>query len=185
MGVDGLPGGHDRLVHGVVGVEALVEGPRPRLASVRHPAGGLAPERLEETNIERFERYAKIKATEQLAEEYLVDDADIVVVAFGASSRIARSAINKAREQGIKAGLIRPITLWPFPADAIGAAADRAKAILTVEMNMGQMVDDVRLVVEGRIPVEFFGRAGGIIPTPAETLAAIERLAASLEGGAR
>ena len=145
----------------------------------------LAPERLEETNIERFERYAKIKATEQLAEEYLVDDADIVVVAFGASSRIARSAINKAREQGIKAGLIRPITLWPFPADAISAAADRAKAILTVEMNMGQMVDDVRLVVEGRIPVEFFGRAGGIIPTPAETLAAIERIAASLEGGAR
>ena len=145
----------------------------------------LAPERLEETNIERFERYAKIKATEQLAEEYLVDDADIVVVAFGASSRIARSAINKAREQGIKAGLIRPITLWPFPADVISAAADRAKAILTVEMNMGQMVDDVRLVVEGRIPVEFFGRAGGIIPTPAETLAAIERLSASLEGGAR
>ncbi len=145
----------------------------------------LAPERLEETNIERFERYAKIKATEQLAEEYLVDDADIVVVAFGASSRIARSAINKAREQGIKAGLIRPITLWPFPADAISAAADRARAILTVEMNMGQMVDDVRLVVQGRIPVEFFGRAGGIIPTPAETLAAIERLSASLEGGAR
>ena len=145
----------------------------------------LAPERLEETNIERFERYAKIKATEQLAEEYLVDDADIVVVAFGASSRIARSAINKAREQGIKAGLIRPITLWPFPADAISAAADRAKTILTVEMNMGQMVDDVRLVVEGRIPVEFFGRAGGIIPTPAETLAAIERLSALLEGGAR
>ena len=145
----------------------------------------LKPEELEDTNIERFERYERIKAAEQRAEEYLVDDADIVVVAFGASSRIARSAVNKAREKGIKAGLIRPITLWPFPVNAIGAAADRAKAILTVEMNMGQMVEDVRLAVCGRVPVEFFGRAGGIIPTPVETLAAIERIAASLEGGAR
>ncbi len=145
----------------------------------------LKPEELEDTNIERFERYERIKAAEQRAEEYLVDDADIVVVAFGASSRIARSAVNKAREKGIKVGLIRPITLWPFPVNAIGAAADRAKAILTVEMNMGQMVEDVRLAVCGRVPVEFFGRAGGIIPTPVETLAAIERIAASLEGGAR
>ncbi|MGB4580915.1 MAG: 3-methyl-2-oxobutanoate dehydrogenase subunit VorB [Coriobacteriia bacterium] len=145
----------------------------------------LQPERLEETNIERYERYDVIKAKEQLAEEYRTEDADIVVVAFGASSRIARSAVNKAREKGIKAGLIRPITLWPFPADIISAAADRAKAFLTVEMNMGQMVDDVRLVVCGRTPVEFYGRAGGIIPTPAETLEAIERLAESLEGGAR
>ncbi len=145
----------------------------------------LQPERLEETNIERYERYAKIKATEQLAEEYLTDDADIVVVAFGASARIARSAVNKARDKGIKAGLIRPITLWPFPSDVISAAADKAKAFLTVEMNMGQMVDDVRLVVCGRKPVEFFGHAGGIIPTPGETLAAIERIATSLEGGAR
>ncbi|MBN2847694.1 MAG: 3-methyl-2-oxobutanoate dehydrogenase subunit beta, partial [Coriobacteriia bacterium] len=145
----------------------------------------LQPERLEETNIERYERYDVIKAKEQLAEEYLTDDADIVVVAFGASSRIARSAVNKAREKGIKAGLIRPITLWPFPNDVISAAADRTKAFLTVEMNMGQMVDDVRLVVAGRKPVEFYGRAGGIIPTPTETLEAIQRLADSLEGGAR
>lgn len=145
----------------------------------------LQPERLEETNIERYERYDRIKAAEQRAEEYLTEDADIIVVAFGASSRIVRSAVNKAREKGIKAGLIRPITLWPFPTDVISAAADRAKAFLTVEMNMGQMVDDVRLVVCGRKPVEFFGRAGGIIPTPVEVLAAIERQAASLEGGAR
>jgi 2-oxoglutarate ferredoxin oxidoreductase subunit alpha len=145
----------------------------------------LAPERLEETNVERYERYERIKATEQRAEEYLLEDAEIVLVAFGASSRIARSAINKAREKGIKAGLIRPITLWPFPVDAIEAAVPGAKAFLTVEMNMGQMVDDVRLAVSGRRPVEFFGRTGGIIPTPAETLAAIERVAVSLEGGAR
>ncbi|TLM79480.1 MAG: 3-methyl-2-oxobutanoate dehydrogenase subunit beta, partial [Actinobacteria bacterium] len=137
----------------------------------------LKPEVLEETNIERFERYDRIKATAQRAEEYLTNDADIVVVAFGASSRIARSAVNKARAAGIKVGLVRPITLWPFPVDAIERATSSAKAILVVEMNMGQMVDDVRLAVNGRLPVEFFGRAGGIIPTPAETLAAIERLA--------
>jgi 2-oxoglutarate ferredoxin oxidoreductase subunit alpha len=155
----------------------------------------LQPERLEETNIERYERYDRIKAAEQRAEEYRVEDADIVLVAFGASARIARSAVNKARDRGIKAGLIRPITLWPFPVDAIERASATAKAFLTVEMNMGQMVDDVRLAVAGRLPVAFYGRAGGIIPTPAETLAKIEELAAEVgiavpvaagaEGGAR
>jgi len=144
----------------------------------------LQPEDLERTNVERFERYDRIKATEQRAEEYLTEDADIVLVAFGATSRIARSAVNKARAKGIKAGLIRPITLWPFPTDAIERAIPTASAFLTVEMNMGQMVEDVRLTVLGRKPVEFFGRAGGIIPTPAETLAVIERLAADLAGGA-
>ncbi len=138
----------------------------------------LKPEELERTNVERFERYERIRANEQRAETYLTDDAEVVVVAFGACARIARSAVNKAREKGIKAGLVRPITLWPFPVDAVGAVACNAKAILTVEMNMGQMVDDVRLAVNGRIPVEFFGRAGGIIPTPAETLQRIEALAA-------
>lgn len=137
----------------------------------------LEPERLEETNIERFERYERIQVAEQRAEEHLVDDAEIVVVAFGASARIARSAVNKGREKGIRAGLIRPITLWPFPAEAIRSAAQHAKVFLSVEMNMGQMVEDVRLAVEGRVPVRFFGRTGGIIPTPGETLAAIERVA--------
>lgn len=143
----------------------------------------LQPEDLERTNVERFERYHRIKATEQRAEEYLTEDADIVLVAFGATSRIARSAVNKARAAGIKAGLIRPITLWPFPTQAIERAIPTASAFLTVEMNMGQMVEDVRLTVLGRKPVEFFGRAGGIIPTPAETLAVIERLADKLAGG--
>ncbi len=148
----------------------------------------LSPDDLERTNIERFERYEAIKASEQRAEEYLVEDAEIVLVAFGATARIARSAVNKAREKGIKAGLIRPITLWPFPTDVIERSVENAKAFLTVEMNMGQMVDDVRLVVGGRRPVEFFGRTGGIIPTPMETLAAIERVAeknAATVGGAR
>ncbi|WP_139652920.1 3-methyl-2-oxobutanoate dehydrogenase subunit VorB [Raoultibacter phocaeensis] len=131
---------------------------------------------LERLNNERYERYAKIKETEQRAELFMTEDADIVVVAFGASARIARSAVVAAREKGIKAGLIRPITLWPFPSDAIEGVIPHAKALLSVEMNMGQMVDDVRLVAAGRVPVEFFGHTGGIIPTPAEVLEQIEAL---------
>ena len=133
----------------------------------------LTADELERLNVERYERYAVIKRDEQRAETYLTEDADIVLVAFGASARIARSAVNTARAQGIKAGLIRPITLWPYPVDAIEATISTAKAFLTVEMNMGQMVDDVRLAVNGRVPVEFYGRTGGVIPTPAEVLARI------------
>ncbi|MEF9876432.1 MAG: transketolase C-terminal domain-containing protein, partial [Gordonibacter sp.] len=103
----------------------------------------LQAEDLERLNRERFERYDVIKKNEQRAELFLVEDADIVLVAFGASSRIARSAVVSAREKGIKAGLIRPITLWPFPADALESVMGTAKAFLSVEMNMGQMVDDI------------------------------------------
>jgi len=133
----------------------------------------LTADELERLNIERYARYDEIKANEQRCESYLVEDADIVVVAFGASARVARSAVNSAREQGIKAGLLRPITLWPFPEDALKAAASHASKLLVVEMNMGQMVDDVRLVAGGLAPVEFYGRTGGVIPTPAEVLAKI------------
>jgi len=139
----------------------------------------LDPHELEDLNVARFERYAEIEATEQRAEELLTEDADIILVAFGASSRIARSAVNAARAKGIKAGMIRPITLWPFPTKTIENRVGSAKAFLTVEMNMGQMVQDVRLTVCGRKPVEFFGRTGGIIPTPAEVLGEIERIAAA------
>jgi len=128
----------------------------------------LAPEELERTNFERFDRYEQIKNKEQRVDLYKTDDADIIVVAFGACARVSRTAVDKAREAGIKAGLIRPITLVPFTTDAIAAVVDQAKAFLTVEMNMGQMVEDVRLIVSGRVPVEFFGHAGGIIPTPNE-----------------
>jgi 2-oxoglutarate ferredoxin oxidoreductase subunit alpha len=140
----------------------------------------LSPEELEVLNVERFKRYREIEAAEQRAETFLTEDADIVVVAFGASARVARSAVSKARGKGIKAGLIRPITLWPFPKQAIESSVEGAKAFLTVEMNMGQMVEDVRSVVAARRPVEFFGRTGGIIPTPAEVLGEIERLAAEV-----
>lgn len=129
---------------------------------------------LESKNIERFNRYEEIRRDEQRVEEYRTEDADIVIVAFGACARIARSAVNDAREEGIRAGLIRPITLWPYPYRAIEEC--RAKVFLTVEMNMGQMVEDVRLAVGGNAPVEFFGRTGGVIPTPEEVLEQIRML---------
>ena len=114
----------------------------------------LKPADLERLVKERFERYETIKKTEQRAEEYLVDDADIVVVAYG---------------------LIRPITLWPFPTDALQRAAQHVKKFLAVEMSMGQMVDDVRLAIHDQKPVEFYGRTGGMIPTPAEVLGAVKK----------
>ena len=126
--------------------------------------------------VERYQRYEQIKAQEQQAEEYLCEDADLVVTAYGASARVVRSAVDMAREQGLKAGLLRPITLWPFPADAMRKAAEHAKAFLTVEMSMGQMVDDVKLAIDCKVPVHFFGRTGGIIPTPAEVLGEIQKL---------
>jgi 2-oxoglutarate ferredoxin oxidoreductase subunit alpha len=110
-----------------------------------------------------------------MAESYLTDDADIIIVAFGAAARIAKTAINKARAAGIKVGLIRPITLWPFPVSAIEAAIPNARSFLSVEFSTGQMVDDVRLAVAGRVPVSFFGHAGGIVPTPDEVLVAINK----------
>ena len=118
----------------------------------------LDPAELERYNIARFERYEVIKANEQRFEAYQTEDAEIVLVAFGASSRIARSAVMKARAAGIKAGMIRPITLWPFPVDGLRETLKTAKAYLSVEMNMGQMIEDVRLALRDEAPVEFYGR---------------------------
>lgn len=136
---------------------------------------------LERLVQERYQRYETIKQTQQRAEEYLMEDAEYAVVAYGASSRVSRSAVNAAREMGIKVGLVRPVSLWPFPVDAIQRATGQVKGLLVVEMSMGQMVDDVRLAVNGKKPVEFYGRTGGMIPTPAEVLGAIQKLA----GGAK
>ena len=134
------------------------------------------PKELEDLNFKRFEKYKQIMETEQRAEEYLVDDADIIIVAFGASSRISHSAVDMARKQGIKAGLIRPITLWPFPEKYIRKHIGHAKAFLSVEMNMGQMVEDVKLTVKDEKPVHFFGRTGGMVPTPKEVLEQIVKI---------
>jgi len=134
------------------------------------------PQVLEDTVIERYNRYAQVEANEVQYEEYLTEDADIVLVAFGITARICKSAINAARAAGIKVGLLRPITLWPFPKAAISAAADKAKVLLSVEMSMGQMVDDVRLAVNGKKPVYFYGRTGGMIPSVEDVEKEIHRL---------
>ena len=130
---------------------------------------------------ERFKRYAIIEETETDAELYCCEDAEIVVTAYGASARVSKSAVTAARRKGIKAGLFRPKTLWPFPKKELCEATKHASHILDVEMSMGQMIDDVRLATECRLPVSFFGRTGGVIPTPAEVLAEIEKLAGGAE----
>ena len=134
------------------------------------------PAELEQLVVDRFKRYDEVKKKEQRAEEYMMDDAEIVIVAYGSCSRVSRSAIDKARKEGIKVGLIRPITLWPFPEKFIEKHVGHAKSFLSVEMNMGQMVEDVRLCVENKKPVHFFGRTGGIVPTPKEVLEQIVKL---------
>lgn len=128
----------------------------------------IEPEELEKMVVERYERYKEIEKKETRVEEYLTDDADIVIVAYGTIARVAKSAIALLREKGIKVGLIRPITLWPFPSETIAKAAKTAQKFVSVEMSMGQMVEDVKLAVNGVKPVEFFGRTGGVIPTPEE-----------------
>ena len=138
------------------------------------------PNVLEKTVLDRYERYALLEENEVKYEEYMTDDADIVLVAFGITARICKSAINELRAAGIKAGLLRPITLWPFPKKILGELADKTKAFLSVEMSMGQMVDDVRLAVNGKKPVHFFGRTGGVIPSVEEVIAETKKLAETL-----
>ena len=133
----------------------------------------LKPDELEQTNIERFERYAKLEKEECRWEEYLMDDAEICVTAFGIAARVAKNAIVEARKQGVKVGMVRPITLWPFPKAAYQKAAEHCKKFLSVELNMGQMIDDVRLAIECKRPVELCNRVGGIIPSPEEVYAKI------------
>ena len=137
----------------------------------------LKPDKLEKSLLARYERYERIEQSEQRFEGFMLEDAEYVVVAFGASARIARSAVLKAREEGIPAGLLRPITLWPYPNDALQEMLDHVKAFLSVEMSMGQMIDDIRLAIHDERPVSFYGRTGGMIPTPEGVLAAIERAA--------
>ena len=136
----------------------------------------LVPEELENSILNRYKRYEVIKANHTEAERYLCDEADIVVTAYGASARVAKSAVNRARAMGIKAGLFRPITLWPFPVNEINEACKNAKALLDVEMSMGQMIEDVKLAINCSKPVHFFGRTGGVIPSPDEVLGEIKKL---------
>jgi len=118
----------------------------------------------------------EIEANETRYETYLLDDAEIMLVAFGTAARLCRGAIDRVRADGVRAGLLRPQTVWPFPTQAIRDACDHLRCVLTVEMNAGQMVEDVRLAVEGRLPVHFFGAMGGDVPTVADVVEQIRQL---------
>ena len=135
------------------------------------------PATLERLVVERFERYAEIEKNEVMYESYMTDDADIVIVAYGITARICKTAVTMARKAGIKVGLFRPITLWPYPKKQLAALADTAKQFMVCELNMGQMVDDVKVAIDCRRPVSFFGRTGGMIPTPADVFEQIKKLA--------
>jgi len=134
------------------------------------------PAELEEINWSLYRRYELIKKEEIAYEAFLTDDAELVVVAFGIAARIAKGAIRTVRASGLKVGLLRPITLWPFPNEAVKELAKKIKYYLVFEMNMGQMIEDVQLALEGHGEVSFYGRPGGVIPTPSEVSRVISRL---------
>jgi len=137
----------------------------------------LKPEELEQKNFERYERYAQVEANEVMYEEYMMDDAEVCVMAFGIAARVSKNAVVEARKQGIKAGLLRPITLWPFPKEAVAKAAEHCKGFVSVELSMGQMIEDIELASECKVPVTLCNRAGGMIPSPEQVLDSIKKMA--------
>ncbi len=140
----------------------------------------IQPEKMEQINLGLQKKYRRIEAEEVRWEEIQTEDADILLVAYGLSARICRKVVELTREAGHRVGLLRPITLYPFPNKPLARLAEQVKLVLSLEMNAGQMVDDVRLAVEGRVPVAFYGRMGGMIPSPEEVLDHLEeQLAAS------
>jgi 2-oxoglutarate ferredoxin oxidoreductase subunit alpha len=136
----------------------------------------LDPLAEEKTNVRLLQRWKQIQANEVRYREYFLDDAEFVIIGFGTAGRVALSAVRAAREAGIKVGLLRPITVSPFPHEVIDQLAGRVNGFLVVEMNSGQMLEDVRLSVKGRVPVEFYGRMGGVVPFPDEILNEIKRV---------
>ncbi|MEP7358918.1 MAG: 3-methyl-2-oxobutanoate dehydrogenase subunit beta, partial [Anaerolineales bacterium] len=133
----------------------------------------LKPEDEEEFNGRLQARLADVRLHEVRFQEYQTDDAEIIVVGFGTAGRVAQTAVKQARLQGIPAGLLRPISLYPFPDERLAELALQARGFLVVEMNAGQMVEDVRRAVAGRVPVGFYGRMGGMVPMPDDILARI------------
>jgi 2-oxoglutarate ferredoxin oxidoreductase subunit alpha len=136
----------------------------------------LAADQLEEANLRLQAKLRRIEEAEQRYDTYEVEDADVLLVAFGSVARIAQSAVRQARRQGLKVGLFRPISLWPFPAAALAALAQNAAALLVVEMNAGQMLQDVRLACGGSTPIRFMGHMGGVIPLPEEIVSETQHL---------
>ena len=143
----------------------------------------LQPDELEKFNYTRYERYQQIEENETMYEEYMMEDAEICVVAFGISARVAKNAIVQARAEGIKVGMIRPITLWPFPKAPMLKAAEKVHTFISVEMSMGQMIEDIELAIRCRRPVKLCNRVGGMIPSPDQVYASIVETAQ--EGGAQ
>lgn len=141
----------------------------------------LVPEELEKFNFARYEKYAKVEKNEVMYETYMTDDAEICIVAFGIAARVAKNAVVEARKMGIKAGLFRPITLWPFLKKQLDALADKVNAFVSVELSMGQMVEDIELSIHSKKPVHLVNRAGGMIPSPEQV---IEKIV-ELNGGAK
>jgi len=140
----------------------------------------LGAENLEVINLHLQAKLKKIAENEVRWKEYETEDADVLLVAFGTVGRVCQSVVREAREKGIKVGLLRPVTLWPYPSVPLTRLAQQVRGMLVVEMNAGQMLEDVRLAVEGRCPVEFYGRMGGPIPLPDEILAELEKVDAGL-----
>ena len=136
----------------------------------------LRSEEMEQNNLRIQAKYRVIEEKEVRFEEYKTDDAEYLIVAFGSAARIAKKVIAIAREQGIKVGLLRPITLWPFPTKRIAELGKKVKGILSLEINAGQMIEDIRLAVKCQVPVEYYGRLGGIIPEPEEVVAKIKTM---------
>ncbi len=142
----------------------------------------LKPDELEAKNFERFERYKKIAEEEVMYEEYMMEDAEICVVAYGVAARVSQNAIDEARKMGIKVGMIRPITLWPFPKKILAETADRVKGFISVELSMGQMIEDIELAIRCKKPVALCNRVGGMIPTTENVLDSIIKM--NKNGGA-
>lgn len=153
------------------------KGRKPNVINSLH----MAPEGLEKHNLMLQAKYQEIVEKETKYEMWQTDDAEIVLVAYGTTARICKTVVQQLRKEGIKVGLIRPITLWPYPEKAFNEVIDTAKAFLTVEMSTGQMVEDVRLAVNGRKPVYFYGRTGGMIPTPQEIAEKVRELAGGVK----
>ena len=136
----------------------------------------LRSEEMEQNNLRIQAKYRECEKNEVRYEEYMCEDAEYLIVAFGSAARIAKKVISIAREQGIKVGLLRPITLWPFPTKKIAELGKKVKGILSLEINAGQMVEDIRLAVECNVPVQWYGRLGGIIPEPEEVVEQIKKM---------
>ena len=137
----------------------------------------LVPDELEKTNFERYERYKEIEENEVRYESFMMDDADYCVVAFGIAARVSKNAVVAARKEGIKVGMIRPITVWPFPKKPLAEVADKVKGFLSVELSMGQMIEDIKLATSCKKPVELCNRVGGMIPSPEQVLESIKKMA--------